>query len=872
MGRKLGNLIAVALLCLLSLGSALASTPSLTPAVAVVSGTVQGLPGARVVVTLGNDKVMRTVTVDASGKYEFKQVLDGKYFLKAEADGTDFGPARDVTVAGTSVTSSGSSFQARALTANRFSYTWQADSSRGGTEASASINAPPKIQFLNEAVTAADPSAAPFLREEYSIILSNEKVAWTKEYASRLMLTMKTIPQWTNSQLAAPRTPSKWILSDQLMADDILVERSSAVDVVTVSTAAMVYANPLMVLMDGVKGKFFSKRLHHALLRYVSNDGQDVIAMDKILRERYGVSILISDYMALTALTTHEGASSFDQFRPRELLDLAGMLEEMPSGYHVVPGLKYLVRRAFAQGIPNCPCAAVARTAAGYIEFADGAFVDQTFAHHTILHEKGHFMWDYLFDDKIKAAWATVGGWSQSKDDPDGWVTSKTTEFVTPYAHQKNPNEDMAESLAAYVLDPALLQSRSPSKFDFIRANIMQGSSYVSSIRDDLKFDVYNLFPDYDYPGKLQRVSVVVDGAPNEDKTVTIELVVEHIDGRQDDAAMAYLHMYSNGRTCKDLWLFPKVGDPTVLTGTFQLSKYAKGGYWTVDQIRIVDTVGNQRYQGVEDFGWKMFVDSPMEDLIPPTYVPHSLTLKAIAPVVIEGHTVQRLQVTYQVNDNFPINNTELTMDRCCDLSVELLEKNSKTVSAMFGTYDSSTKTLTAIFELTEFFASGDYGVAAIYFKDAAGNGGYQYFTDTSDEPFTTVHVTTPNPDTTPPELDMNRITITATPTNPRAPNGETLVHIDLYAKDDRAGIRSLRYYLLDPQGITHEFYFTDKTWQPRFFVGNPNVWTKYSMDDVLPVGSAPGKWGLARILMVDQANNEKLYDFTEIIQFEIAK
>lgn len=865
--------LAFAPVLLFACHAALASSPIRPDRTGRVAGVVEGLNGTSAIVTVGNDRYLRSIRTDAAGNYAFTQVPDGKYFVKVEANGRVVEKAKEVTVKGAAVSWTGGRFKAQALNPNKFVYQWTADASRSGYEVSASINVPPTVQFLNEAVVPADPSAAPSLREDYSIILSSEQVAWTQEYASRFLGMMKIIPQLNNGALPAPRKASKWILTDQLIADDIRIEQGDGGDTITLSTAAMVNASPRMVLLDGVKGKFFSKRLHHALLRYVTNYGNDVFAVEKILHDRFGVSIMVPDYGVLTASTTHEDANHFNQFRPGELLDIVSMFEEMPSGLHVVNGLKYLVRRAFAQGIPDCPCAAVARTAAGYIEFEDGAFVDLSFAYHTILHEKGHFLWDYLFDSKLKDAWASVGGWSRSADDRDGWITSKTTEFVTPYAHKKNPNEDMAESLAAYILNPELLKSRSPGKLTFIRENVMQGNSYVSSIREDLKFDVYNLFPDYDYPGKLKRVSVVVDGAPASDKRVTVELEVEHVEGRQDDAEMAYLRMYSSGLTCKELWLYRKPGEPNILTGSFELSKHAKNGYWAVDQVRVIDTVGNERYEGVEDFGWKMYVDNPLEDLVPPTYVPNSLTISPMAPVVIEGHTVQKLLVTYKVDDNYPINNTELTLDRCCDLSVELLEKNSKMVTAMFGRYDSATKTLSAEFELTEFYATGDYGVAAIYFKDAAGNGGHQYFTDSpKDEPFTSVYVSTANPDYQGPDIDLNKIAITATPTNPRAPNGETLVHIDFLAKDDKSGIRSVRYFLTDPQGITHQYYFSDKTWQTRFFVGDANVWRNYSMDDVLPVGSAPGKWGLARIEILDQANNTRTYDFSEIMQFEIIR
>ena len=38
----------------------------------------------------------------------------------------------------------------------------------------------------------------------------------------------------------------------------------------------------------------------------------------------------------------------------------------------------------------------------------------------------------------------------------------------------------------------------------------------------------------------------------------------------------------------------------------------------------------------------------------------------------------------------------------------------------------------------------------------------------------------------------------------------------------------------------------------------------------VLPVGSAPGIWGLAELYLRDKANNFAVYDFTETIRFDL--
>ena len=78
----------------------------------------------------------------------------------------------------------------------------------------------------------------------------------------------------------------------------------------------------------------------------------------------------------------------------------------------------------------------------------------------------------------------------EDKNSASGWATKQQVEFVSAYAHQKNPNEDMAESISYYVKNPDKLLSRAPRKFAFIRDRLMHGTRYVSSIREDLTFEV----------------------------------------------------------------------------------------------------------------------------------------------------------------------------------------------------------------------------------------------------------------------------------------------------------------------------------------------------------------------------------------------
>ena len=147
------------------------------------------------------------------------------------------------------------------------------------------------------------------------------------------------------------------------------------------------------------------------------------------------------------------------------------MLEEFPSGMLQTPGLKYLVRRLDGLPHPTAGTApAVAWTGAGYIEFMESAFqgTDIDFIHRLVLHEKAHFLWEHLFNEQLKQDWIEVGGWYENPNDKGGWSTTQQVEFVSAYAHGMNPNEDMAESISFYIVNPDKLRSRSPAKYEFI--------------------------------------------------------------------------------------------------------------------------------------------------------------------------------------------------------------------------------------------------------------------------------------------------------------------------------------------------------------------------------------------------------------------
>lgn len=827
--------------------------------------------GDQTVVSIGSDAYLATKTVTTDGSYAFEDVPSGKMFLKIEASGYNLPQALTVIVNGDgSVTPEVP--QTLAITKmsddpNTWIHSWQEDGSLSGYTTTAYINKRPEVEFLGKKIVPADVPSVAMLYSDYHIILSDEDQKWTQEYAYRLYETLKTIPYYIGMGY------SKFILTESKIDDDIKIETSGNDRIVTIGEDAFYYANPFLVNLDGVRGRFFSKRLHHALVNYATNFGEAEGQVNRILHQRFGCTMSVPDYKELTDGITDEDETHFQKFFPSERVSIINMLEELPEGFHKTQHLNYLVRRINGMKHPLYPGAAAVSWCVdnGYIEFMEDAFGGNNQDFETlrlILHEKTHFLWAFTFSDEIKNDWIKVGGWYQ---DPNagGWATTKDVEFVTQYAHGHNPDEDMAESVAYYIKDPDKLRSRALEKYEFIRDRIMSGTRYISKIPDHLTFEVLNLNPDYDYPGKIKRLNVKVEGAPEEDKKVSVEIELNHMDGFDDGASYATARLLSptavneKGETISsfvDLWMVPYDGTQHKLHGEITISKYSKSGYWMVSDISVSDAQQNERFAGRNDVVWNMYVNNPLEDFEKPTYESGSIKYE-VKDAEKDGHKIKNLIVTFKCDDNIGI--------KTVYVGFNVLNQTKYTMPA-WGTWDKNTKTARVEIPITEFYPSGDYFVESIDLTDGANlSRKWVFCGGEHDEPIVSVHIDTANPDSEAPTIDLNRISVYAEPTHPEAPDGETKVTISYYARDDKSGYDLGSYILLDPQGIRHDGTHYIPGYYKLFFNGDPTVWQKYTINCVLPQGSAPGIWGLASMGLRDKAMNERTYNFVETLIFE---
>ncbi len=863
---------------------------------ATVSGKAPVVPGIDTAqVTLSNLNYVYTANFDSSGGYAFPAVEPGLYALKAEVAGYN----QTQTVSVDTTTTDAVSVPDLALdkstaAADSYGYTWVQDQSYAGlpkTEIAANIVQPTQVTIMGKAYQMADLSYAQELFDTYGIVLSNEGETWTQEYAFRLYSVLQRIPQaaGTGYKYNTALAPTRWILTTDSINNDIDLPTGSAGGAIRVSEAAFTYAAPFVAEIDGVRGLYFSKRLHAALVRYVTGNGTDQAAVAKILTDRYGLAIDTTAHPLDYTQFTKESVTRFQSWftHPEELIQIINSFEELPEGFAKIAGFKWLIRRQDGTVNPVYPEAPAIAWSSGYMEFMESAFSSFNTAYITrlILHEKAHYLYQFVLTPAFKKTWAELGGWQYAPDplNPDynataGWQTTKTTEFVSAYAHDKNPNEDFAETVAYFVNDPDALKARSMEKYTFIRDTVMLSNSYVSIIRPDLTFTVLNLFPNYEYPGKITRITTQVTGEATADKIVKVEVEISPFSPNSNPVVALQGRMLgpvtpeAPVAPYIDLGLSPVENSRTLFRGSVTLTKFARSGYWTLPNITLRDSVGLERYESSLLYGWKCYINNPLQDIVPPQVQPGTSSL-TIRNDTLAGHPVQIATLRFNVTEN-----TGLT-----SYLARLSPPSAYSMQQWGPVNTDGGGERTVDFVIKDYARTGRYTVDQIVLKDYGLNLNYTYFnthsplvgnadgtTTVADEASPFLDIVTANPDTKGPELDVNRITVTATPTNLVTPDGETLVTIKYFVRDDISGYgNNSNFILRDPQGIEHFYWFYHRNTYTEYFDGDPTAWEEYTQQVLLPRGSVPGVWGLSQMVLTDKAGNGQPYSFTETVRFD---
>jgi hypothetical protein len=818
-----------------------------------------------------------TTIPGSDGYYRFDGVPFGDYTVKLDADGYETVDVQTATITAIGTQESNLykniahvNFDVTSVREDGYYFLWRRTESGGDYETSAAVNSPIKVSFLSgtESAYVSNAGAASLLREKYGLVLTDEgDVHWSSESASRFYDLYTLLPESLTTGVS-----STWKLVSGHLDNDINFVLSGGYYHVSLSVDALANITPRLATIDGKKGQYFSKRCYNAIIRFITNNGADTAKCETLLNTNFLCSFAVPDYAVLTADTTKEDGSAFSEFAPEEKLLILTMFEEMPVGMHKIKELKYLVRRKTGLSHPLYPSAAAvtwptAKTP--YIEFFDKTFGAAQGYYETkrlIIHDKMHMYYAYYFSDTLKKEWEKIGGWSLNGN---VWSTTKSTEFVTAYAHEHNPDEDMAETVATYVLDPELLRSRSSAKYEFVRNYIMEGEIYLSTIRSDLTFEVYNLAPDYLYPGKIDTILIKESGSPFENKSATITLSL-HDDGTFSGAKSYYLRLLSpSTKQFVDVSGAAVDSKGLTLRGTATLSRYSESGYWFTNQIVLADGAGNERYEGPNDYALRLFLDNPLEDLEKPTFVAKSLALSLSNAGETEHPDAQKLTITFTLKDNIGILRALVRL-ACTIGGKDSLDQYAENIS-------SETGKCTVIFYIPDFYSSGTYEVVEIVATDFAGNT--VFFNSTSYEKTLAgetyqIAITTTHPDNVGPSLNLNAISVTAIPLNQMAPDGETTVTLKLKIKDDISGVKIGYVRFVDPQGIQHGYwlYFPNTLMGSiRYFEGDPTLEAEYTFSLTLPKGSAPGIWGVYEISLTDYSLSRSVYSFSEITHFTVS-
>lgn len=881
-----------------------------------IQGTVKGLATgdtAVVMIQKSNEsffyKKIGGKSPSADINFVFANIPNGKWALSIDSKGYLFPTAKVIEV--NNAISDNIITLTKAPADSNFRYQWEDDSSYVGHAQQTYINDKVEIEILGKLEKIPDNFNSINILNQYGFLLSDTETPWTSEESYRLYQTLKKFNFPKYSEGDSVKVKSIWTITDKYIDKDITFTSSNGITYINISRAAFTYASPLVVTVDGVKGKYFSKRLFNALAFYYTDKGINTSLIDEMAKTRYGFEFLQPS--AFLKSLMNETETNFQAFTSEEKLIILAMFEEFPEAMQRQDQLKYMVRRINGQKHPVYPDApAIAWVMNQNIEWMESAFKEQTIEtmHRLVLHEKSHFLWQHSFDASIKDEWTKLGGWFLDPTSLSGWSTSNTTEFVSAYAHLKNPNEDMAESIAFYITNPEALRSRSLKKFEFIRDRIMKGTRYISVIRPDLTFTVYNLFPDYNYPGKIKRTKLEVFGKENEDKRIVFEIELTIMNKAFDGAQYAQCRFVSPIGTIKDMWLYKANTEGSILRGEITLSKFAKSGYWIIPQVVVWDAVGNQRLENNSTYGVKCFVNNPLEDVTPPLYVQGSLKMDSTSQKFtdfagdpnVNGTEMQAMRIRFSMIEKNTINPNGRVLARVFMPTLDSTDKYnispySKDVqrsgSGILNDYPDSLKSCDFYFPIPEYFPSGYYSISFLEMQDVALNVRRVLLDkDTANKNYfikpnyvqqralrDSIYFKTKYPDYKPPVLDLNDIRIQATPTNPVAPNGETLFEMWLWIKDESdypgkaSGFSDGNFTLRDPQGLEHVFGYSifDVNY---FYAISPDSsiygYKLYYTKVLLPAGSPPGLWGVSSINLFDKARNRKFYNFVELVRFDV--
>ncbi|ANQ06153.1 Uncharacterized protein PCOAH_00005640 [Plasmodium coatneyi] len=719
---------------------------------------------------------------------------------------------------------------------------------------------------------------------------------WGSEYADRLLNVLSGFPEcvqlvtYDKEERARQRKHQRWILvQEDLGAFDMDVENFEEDEktyskTVRVSSSAFEYSKK-QVKSSGSNGYYYSRRLEKVIIRSILADDYSLFV--NYFQEKHGVHLLDPerDPLQVQEVTGY----SKNDYQPwsqnvEEMVELATSWDEYPKGFQKVNGLKYLARRKNGLKHPVYPTAPAVAFPAGpsrnsFIEFMESAFINYKDISHLTLHEIGHFIYVNTVSAELRKEWVIQGEWYEEPQSPSKWATRNETAFVSAYAHDKTPGEDFAESIAAFVLNPRLLNSRGPQKYSWIKKNLFSGSFYVTSGKH--QFEVINLGNQtFYYPGKVKKVHLEVKGSPSENKKVQIHVDLLSSKENKGCAKFAHARFFSEQQTFRDV--FFRTADRSEcgfsLFAEFEVNSTESKGKWVVDSMTFTGQNDIKRHIGLGSMVLYMYVNNQNEDVEQPMPLVDSVqiypyngygsedSLLRVSMLVLEDTTLKIHGGTFA---NFASMDSESYSYGSHTYASYDPEFNIDAINKDYFVSDIATsgfrqvnieacKAHTTInvsnlkcFQVMNPVHIPQYCVGSRYYfrqfavEDDAGN---QNVVNVTSNKYYADLRSSPRRDRTQPTI--TGVSVTSKPANDQH-DGETEVTVKFGVYDDLSGVYYVYVHLRDPHGGTHSSHVN------RTLLPQGKDYKEVTHTILLPKGSMAGTWILEEIKAVDLCKNE---------------
>ena len=443
------------------------------------------------------------------------------------------------------------------------------------------------------------------IEEYYGIVLSNEQIYWDESKILVLSQALDSIKYVNSGKI-------RLLIEDRRYKCGIDVYFDKGVKYASLSKDVFKYGSKRN---SYEKRNLLSKALEKALLCLLTDFGENKKRVELFLQDRFSIYLGSHNHFPLTG----QKIKSYKPFTPREriiflhtLMDLSPLIKVRPSWS------LYLLRRKKSFKTSHRSHATTAQSHIlsrhrGYIEFTDEAFVGPESHSKTIfIHEIMHFFVENIWKQSVLKQWANVGSWYRDRSDIDQWSTKEEKAFVSPYAHEHNPTEDLVESIAHYVVYPSYLKSIAPTKYHFIKNRLMKRVQYLSKTPSFTSFIMNGSEKLNTFPERVKKIKVISSSAHLKDIVLGIHLQSE-TGAKKCKANYVILKMYGQNKTPLYLRFFSNRSGSCYLVGKFELPELESPQYskdWTLDSMQVYNSLGEVRFQSGSDFYFKLLAET----------------------------------------------------------------------------------------------------------------------------------------------------------------------------------------------------------------------------------------------------------------------